>query len=109
MRQKLRDSRGETLVEVMASIVIATLSIALLLGGIMASARVERGARDLDRDYYQYLSAAEAHDGSGTEGGAAKSGELTIQNTASGLSNKFDILLYGGSGMWAYGLKGAGP
>ena len=110
MKRKFKDSRGETLVEVLASILISTLSIALLLGGIMASVRIDGQAWDMDKEYYQYLSAAETHDSTETEGGAAKPGTLVIQNTAgAALSNTFAIQLYGGSGMWSYGLEGAGP
>ena len=60
MKRKLRGSRGETLVEVMASIVIGTLSVALLFGAIMASAQIGKSAQETDGAYYQALSAAEA-------------------------------------------------
>ena len=39
MRKKLRDNRGETLVEVLASILIAALSVALLFSSIMEIGR----------------------------------------------------------------------
>ena len=38
MRRKLRSSRGETLIEVLCATLVAVLSIALLFGGITASA-----------------------------------------------------------------------
>lgn len=109
MKQKLRNNRGETLVEVMASILISALSVALLFSCVAASFDMDKDAKELDKNHYKYLSAAETKDGTSSEGGAAKSGELTIQNTAgAGLSGQVDILLYGGGGMWSYELKGSG-
>ena len=52
MKRKLCGSRGETLVEAMASIVIGTLSVALLFGAIMASAQTGKSAQEMDGAYY---------------------------------------------------------
>lgn len=57
---KLRNNKGETLVEVLASIVIASLSVALLFGCIMGSSGMDKTAREADEPYYKALSAAEA-------------------------------------------------
>lgn len=59
MREKLQSSRGETLVEVLASILICALSIALLFGAVMASTRMDQTAQEADARYYQDLSKAE--------------------------------------------------
>lgn len=107
MKQKLRNNRGETLVEVMAAILISALSVALLFSCVTASFDMDKDAKELDKNHYKYLSAAETKDGASSEGGAAKPGKLTIQNTA-GPNGQVDILLYGGGGMWSYGLKGSG-
>ncbi len=56
---KLNSCRGESLVEVLASILIATLSVGLLLGGIAVSANLERHADQADENFYQTLNAAE--------------------------------------------------
>ena len=45
--KKLHNSQGETLVEVLSSILIASLSVALLFGCVMASAGMDREAQDL--------------------------------------------------------------
>ncbi len=59
MREKLRDARGETLVEVLASVVVCTLSVMLLLGAVSASANIDLRAQEADRAYYAALSKAE--------------------------------------------------
>lgn len=60
MREKLKSSRGETLVEVLASVLVCALSIALLAGAVSASVRIDLQAREADSEYYEVLSRAEA-------------------------------------------------
>lgn len=62
MREKLRDSRGETLVEVLASVMICALSITLLFGAVMASGNIDLKAQAADEEYYGALSRAERQD-----------------------------------------------
>ena len=45
MREKLQSTRGETLVEALAAILICALSVALLFSAVMASARMDRLAQ----------------------------------------------------------------
>nr|WP_325212806.1 hypothetical protein [uncultured Oscillibacter sp.] len=62
MREKLRDARGETLVEVLASVLICALSITLLFGAVMASGNIDLMAQKADEEYYGALSKAERQD-----------------------------------------------
>lgn len=59
MSEKLRNSRGETLVEVLASVLICALSVMLLLGAVSASTSIGLQAQAADEDYYTALSKAE--------------------------------------------------
>ena len=59
MREKLRTSRGETLVEVLASVLVCALSITLLAGAVTASANIDLRAQAADTEYYTALSKAE--------------------------------------------------
>ena len=93
MEKKLRGSGGETLVEVLASILIGALSVALLFGSIMASANITRQAQNSDEDYYKNLSAAEARTAPG------ENGTLTVNDSS------LDITIYGGGGTWSYARK----
>lgn len=99
MGRKLRSRRGETLVEVMASIVIGALSVALLFGCVMASSRMDSAAAGMDRDYYAGLSDAEAQSAPLAGGG----GTVTVANggiAGTGVSVNVDV--YGGAGMYSY-------
>lgn len=59
MREKLRNSRGETLVEVLASVLVCALSIILLVGAVTASTNIDLRAQEADKDYYTALTKAE--------------------------------------------------
>jgi len=63
LRKKLNSSKGETLVEVLVSILICTLSVALLFSGIMASARINKQAEISDNGFFGVLNAAEEKKG----------------------------------------------
>lgn len=62
MREKLKDSRGETLVEVLASVLVCALSITLLMGAVSASANIDLQAQEADKAYYEALTKAERQD-----------------------------------------------
>lgn len=96
MRNKLRDSRGETLAEVFASILIAALSVGMLFGGIVTAVRTDSAARELDTDYFQALSAAESQTGAAEEGFSVR-----IQGGAGGVRT-VAVELYGGGGLYSY-------
>lgn len=56
---KLRSTRGETLAEILVSIVILGLSIGLMLTMIMTSTKITQNARKADNDLMTELNAAE--------------------------------------------------
>ena len=59
-RQLLHNDQGETLVEVMAAILIAALSVALLFTCVMASSEMEKMTQKTDEKHYNALSDADA-------------------------------------------------
>lgn len=97
MNRKLRNSRGETLIEVLCATLVAVLSVALLFAGITASAGIDQRARQTDRDHYAALTEAEEQ----TAAPAAQA-ELTVKNLTLGTDKKVQIDLYGGEGMYSY-------
>lgn len=101
MMRKLRENRGETLVETFAAIVVATLSVALLFGGIVASGEIEKNAKRVDEDHYEAFNAAEGQ-GEPPTGTAT----VTITNDTGVTSPSITIDLYGGSGVYSYKKKG---
>ena len=59
MKNKLKSQKGETLVELLAAILISALSVALLMSGVAASIQMIRKSDETDDRFYQALSAAE--------------------------------------------------
>lgn len=66
-RNKLKHRRGETLTEVLVSVLVVAMSIALLAGMVGASMRMNAAARNLDSGsdgnggFYGELSEVETH------------------------------------------------
>lgn len=99
--KKLKSSSGETLVELLASILIAVLSVSILFGGIMVSVRINEEADRADQEYYKGLSAAEEQKvlilPDGTEG----TGEISVNNDAA-FTGPVKVNIYGGYGLYSY-------
>lgn len=51
MIKKLKDNKGETLVELMAAILIASLSVALLFSCVMVATNINQKAKIRDKDF----------------------------------------------------------
>lgn len=124
VKRKLSQNRGETLVEVLAAVLVASLSIALLFGGIMASSSLERTVQTEDETFFQDLSAAERQ-GSGDaikdDRGSEKSIKVTVsraggspskESPSEGSQSKPDVTLtatvYGGKAVRSYAKKAGG-
>ena len=108
MNRKLRDSRGETLVEMLASILIATLSVAVLFTCVVTANGIGRTAREQDEAYYRFLAAAERQEPGVDEAGAPLPVEIAdLKVTGDGPDKTFSVELYGGEGLYSY--KGVSP
>lgn len=68
IRGKLRSRRGETLVETLCSIMIATLACALLLSLLLAAANINAQARTANARFQTEQQAAEQQSGASAEG-----------------------------------------
>lgn len=113
MREKLRNSRGETLVEVLASVLICALSITLLMGAVTASTNIDLRAQSADAEYYAALSKAERQSKtpSASASGAPEAdtyeslpGETNVSVTSSG-GGSVKIAPGGGSRLYFYGTE----
>ena len=94
--KKLQDERGETFIEVLASILITALSVTLMFGCVMASSHMERKAERLDEQHYAALTAAEERTG------AAVLGSVRLVNQDNSQEHSLAIAIYGGEGMYSY-------
>ena len=61
MFQKLKQKKGETLVEVLVSLMIALISMSILTLSVITAARLNIETRRLDKAYSEELQIAEGH------------------------------------------------
>lgn len=99
---KLSSRRGDTLVEVLVSILVAGLSVALLVGMIATGTKFNAKARASDDALYQELSAA--------EGRSASLGRETLTLTVGGEEYRLTVEVYGAEdGLTSYAKEGSAP
>lgn len=109
MSGKLHGNKGETVVEVLVSVLICALSVALLFGGIMASARINEGAEEDDVKFYEGFSAAEGQS-TPLDTGAVEIILKSAPPPEPQPSQRVDVDIYGGSELFSYAEKaGVGP
>lgn len=101
MARKRDSERGETLVEVLASVLVCVLSVTLLFGAVTAAERMGESTDKADKDYYAALTAAETY----TEPAEMPKKEGTLTITGAGTAN-IGIDIYGGSGIYSYKKRG---
>lgn len=101
--KKLHSDRGETLIEVLASILIAALSVTLLFSCVMASSNMDREARELDGKHYEALTGAEE------QRQPLESSQVTITqvvtNGGHAAEEDVPVNVYGGAGLYSYSRK----
>lgn len=106
--KKFHNNRGETLIEVLASIIIASLSVALMFGCIMVSTNMDEGSKTLDEQHYAGLTAADAQEAASMAAPTPGVGSVTIERVdpvVSGeptASAELEITIYGDEGMSSY-------
>lgn len=91
--KKLHSSRGETLVEVLASILVASLSVALLFSCVIASSTADVKVKEVDDTYYAALNDAGKQVGT-----PAATAKITVNGTE--LPGNYSV--YGGAGVYSY-------
>ncbi len=90
MKRKLKNSAGETVIEVLASVLIAALSVALLCSAVMASGRLDQKAQETDDIFYEDLNKAQEQTETVTDS------NVTIKNEG-GTSAGIPVRFYGGA------------
>lgn len=99
MVKKLRSDRGESLIEVLASILIAALSVALLFSSVITSSKIDKG-KETDEKHYQALTAAATYTTPVTTGTV----EITRTDVSPAVtaSSGPTVEIYGGEGVYSY-------
>lgn len=94
--KKLRNNQGETLIEVLASILTAMLSVALLFSCVVVSSRMGTDAKALDSGYYEGFAEADA------PGLTASHFTGTVTIIGPGASVTPTVGIYGDNGVYSY-------
>lgn len=93
IKEKLQGQSGETLVEVMVSLLISTIAIGLLFTTIMVATHINNANKEADAKYYKELQLAETfmeEEGYDTE-------EIQIRIVFQTAESKvLDVIRYGG-------------
>lgn len=98
---KLRNNRGETLIEVLASVLTVALSLALLFSYIQTSYNIESPkTQAIDEAHYNAINGAEHGDLPINEAGTGWSIRITDRDDNE-LAN-IDVNMYGGDGVFSY-------
>ena len=106
-RRKGLNSRGETLVETLAAILIAALSVALLVGSVTASGNLARQADQSDDSFFSILTEAENRESPLSDG---MSGSQTVTITeGGGKTATIPVQVYGGEDLYSYARQAATP
>jgi len=110
MKKKLRDDRGETLVEILASILICALSVTLLFGSVMTSSSLDLQTQDMDQQYYEALTKAERQGNADVPSGVSVPTTVTVVAKGEAGGRQLDIKFYGTEQLLSYAYTGgAGP
>ncbi len=107
MRRKWKDARGETLIEVLAAILIGALSVTLLFGAVMASGNLDQDAKAADEALNKALELAEKQDTPVADAAIVPTAEVTVANDSG--SVPLLVKFYGGEGALSYRLEGVTP
>lgn len=100
-REKILNSRGETLVETLAAILIAVLSVALLLGSVTASGQLARQADQSDKSFFTTLTEAENREAPLT----ISDGNPQVTITEGAKTATIPVQVYGGEDLYSYARK----
>lgn len=110
--KKLHSAHGETLVEVLAAVLICSLAVLLLVSYATAAARIDKNTEKGDEAYYTALNAAEAHAGVTAEGSevpaAPVEGTVSVSDGTMA-APPVSVLYYGGDGVYSYAIPAPTP
>jgi Na+-transporting NADH:ubiquinone oxidoreductase subunit NqrC len=104
IKAKLADSRGESLPEMLASILIGSLSVSLLVGGVMVSSNINQKAASADDKFYEALSIAEEKKTDVSDADSVVEKKLVISENDQQKAT-IEINVYGGDTLYSYRKK----
>ena len=108
MLYKLKDRRGETLVETLASLLISAIAMLMFAQILSAAASVTKTGQSWNEDVSQRSNFLEERRSTDIpEGGSIQRGKITIAGLIEDIGDtqvKFYVTSYGGEAVISYGL-----
>ena len=95
MFQKLKQKKGETLVEVLVSLMIAVMCMGILTMSVTTAARVNIKTQQLDKAYSEELQTAEGHLAQITGVSSSVKMEIDVDGDGTSETKNINIILYG--------------
>lgn len=90
MIRKLRQKKGETLIETLVAMLVIVLSVALLCTCVMSAANINKQTREADEEFREELLAAE------NRTGTSQTKQVQITSTSGNLGVKLvEVTVYG--------------
>ena len=117
MKKLVHNDRGETLIEVLASILIAVLSVTFLFSCVITSSQMDTDAETLDESHYPGLTAADAQSPGPVDSAIVAIGRVD-SSPDSGYPNVTPVPaeataatvdIYGSAEGWMYSYRGKRP
>lgn len=102
---KFSDSKGETIAETLAAVVIASISVSLLFGAIMYSGNIAKATEDKDEKFYLNANLARTQSQVYDSGTLGYSSSISISNASETVSVDLPVNFYGGDGILSYELS----
>lgn len=98
MFQKLKQIKGETLIEVLISLMVALICMGILTLSVTTAARLNLETRRFDEAYSDDLQKAEGHLAQITGGASQVKIEIDEDGDGTAETKSIDITLYGAEG-----------
>lgn len=100
MRRKLKSCAGETLAEVLVSILVVALAVLLLASMVSASGNIDLSTRERDAEFYEELTQTEIKKTEKDHGAVVVEWKNSSDGSAG--SREFEVDVYGGEGLTSY-------
>lgn len=99
---KLKNNKGETIVELLVAILISSLAVTLLFNCAMTSMKINDTAKKADTKLYTALNAAESQSSDAENSGI--DGQIKVQYSSGAVQKEidFNVKYYGSDKVYSY-------
>lgn len=102
IKNKLKSQKGESLVELLASVMIVAVAVSLMYSGIMVASKINQTAKETDEQFYLNMGKTEQKQDKIPDDALT---ERKIIIEYNGLNISVDVDLFGGDDVYSYQRK----